>query len=65
MKIVELEGDLAAVNLEIKNAQTKWKNSTAVINKLTNYKRTPVKEGSRAYYQCVAAAKAINSDESV
>ena len=36
---------------------------TDVINALTNYKRTPVREGSQAYHQCVEASKIITEVE--
>ena len=40
--------------------QEAWNMANAQINKLTNFRRTPVQEGTQAYYQCVAAAKTIN-----
>jgi hypothetical protein len=58
-----LRGQLAEVETVIEGEQIRWKNATAVINKLTNYKRTPVREGSRQYHQCLAASKIIRNVE--
>jgi hypothetical protein len=37
--------------------------ATDTINRLTNFKRTPVREGSQPYYQCLAASKVIQEVE--
>jgi hypothetical protein len=61
--VAELKGQLAEVEITIKNEQARWKSGLAVINKLTNYKKTPVKEGSRAYRQCLEASNMMKKIE--
>jgi hypothetical protein len=41
-----------------------WRQETAIINRLTNNKKTPVQEGSQAYQQCLAASQRISQAES-
>lgn len=40
-----------------------WKDDTGTINRLTNFKRTPVQEGTQAYFQCLEASKRIQKAE--
>jgi hypothetical protein len=40
-----------------------WKKDTSTINRLTNFKRTPVQEGTQAYFQCLEASKRIQQVE--
>ena len=63
LKIADLKGKLAVVDAKIESERTRWKNASAVINKLTNFKRTPVREGSPQYYKCLAASKIIKEVE--
>lgn len=54
--LAEVEGKIAA-------EKQRWTDATAVINKLTNNKRTPVREGTQEYYKCVEASKIIQEVE--
>ncbi len=40
-----------------------WRQDVAIINRLTNFKRTPVQEGTQAYYQCMESSKRIQQAE--
>ena len=40
-----------------------WRQDMAIINRLTNYKRTPVQEGTQAYYACCEASQRIQRAE--
>lgn len=59
----DAERALADVEARIEAERQRWKDATAVINILTNYKRTPVQEGSRAYYRCLEASQIIQEVE--
>jgi len=61
--IPSIKGDLAKVNSKIESERARWRRATEVINTLTNFKRTPVREGSPAYHQCVEASKIITEVE--
>ena len=54
---------LAEMESAIIGDQEAWNAANAQINKLTNFRRTPVQEGTQAYYQCVAASKTIKEVE--
>lgn len=58
-QLAELKGELAALNRKMEGQRQQYKNAQAVINRLTNNRRTPVKENSPAYHQCVKASKII------
>jgi hypothetical protein len=62
-KLTNLKGELAALNTKIETERDRWQTATNTINRLTNFKKTPVKEGSQAYYQCLAASKVIQEVE--
>jgi hypothetical protein len=62
-KIADLKGELAKVDSRIETDRTRWQNALDTINRLTNYKKTPVQEGSYAYKQCVAASEVIQDVE--
>jgi len=47
----------------LEELKTIWRQDTAIINKLTNFKRTPVQEGTQAYYKCLEASKRIQQAE--
>lgn len=64
MKIAELKADLAEVETKIQSERDRWKASINVINQLTNFKKTPVREGSPQYHQCMEASRIINEVES-
>jgi len=40
-----------------------WKQDTAIINRLTNFKRTPVQQGSQAYNTCMQSSQRIQQAE--
>jgi len=54
---------LVGVSGKIEKERERWKSALAVINKLTNFKKTPVREGSPQYYKCVEASKIIREVE--
>ncbi|RYD82346.1 MAG: hypothetical protein EOP84_09525, partial [Verrucomicrobiaceae bacterium] len=54
---------LSALEAKIASEKKRWTEATAVINRLTNNKKTPVQEGTQAYYQCVEASKVIQAVE--
>ena len=61
--IPSIKGDLAKVNSKIESERARWRRATDAINTLTNFKRTPVREGSPAYHQWVEASKIITEVE--
>ncbi len=63
IKIAELKADLAEVETKIESERDRWKASINVINQLTNFKKTPVREGSPQYHQCMEASRIINEVE--
>ncbi len=63
MRLAELKGELAAVNARIETERKRWREGVDTINRLTNYKRTPVREGSPEYHRCMAASRVINEVE--
>ena len=54
---------LTAIDTKIAAERKRWTDATAVINRLTNFKKTPVQEGTQAYYKCVEASKIIQEVE--
>jgi hypothetical protein len=63
LRIAELKGELAAVDTKIQSERQRWQDGTNLINRLTNFKRTPVREGSQQYHQCMAASRVIQEVE--
>ena len=63
LRLAELKGDLAELEAEMDQERARYKASLATINRLTNNKRTPVREGSPAYHKCLAASKVIREIE--
>jgi len=55
--------ELEAVEARIRRERAQWQAGLEVINRLTNFKKTPVVEKSREYYQCLEASKVINQVE--
>jgi len=51
------------VNSQIESERARWTEALNTINQLTNFKKTPVKEGSAAYHRCMAASKVIHEVE--
>jgi hypothetical protein len=63
LRIAELKGELASVDTKIQSERQRWQEGINVINRLTNFKRTPVREGSPQYHQCLAASRVIQEVE--
>lgn len=63
VKLAELKGELAEVDAKMDTQRTQYKAATDTINRLTNFKRTPVREGSPEYYRCLEASKVIKKIE--
>jgi hypothetical protein len=61
--LAELKIALLEVEAEIASEREKFQEALGIINRLTNFKRTPVKEGSQAYNQCLEASKIIKEVE--
>jgi hypothetical protein len=55
--------EIQKIEMRLAELTTIWKQETAIINRLTNFKRTPVQEGTQAYLQCVQASKIIQQAE--
>jgi hypothetical protein len=55
--------ELQKVDQRLEELKTIWKQDTAIINNLTNFKRTPVQEGTQAYFKCLEASKRIQQAE--
>jgi hypothetical protein len=64
MRIAELKGELAVVDAKIASETARWQGGIDTINRLTNFKRTPVREGSPQYHQCMEASRIIKEVES-
>ncbi len=55
--------ELQKVDQRLEELKTIWKQDTAIINQLTNFKKTPVQEGTQTYYKCVETSKRIQQAE--
>jgi hypothetical protein len=55
--------ELQKVDQRLEELKTIWRQETAIINQLTNFKRTPVQEGTQAYFKCLEASKRIQQAE--
>ena len=64
LKVAELKGELVVVDTKIQSERARWQEGVKVINQLTNFKKTPVREGSPQYHQCMAASRVIKEVES-
>lgn len=62
-KLAELKGELATINAKIDSERSRFQAGVDVINRLTNFKKTPVQEGTQAYYKCVEASKIVQEVE--
>ena len=62
-QLAELKGDLAALQQTMDTQRQQYKNAQAIINRLTNNRRTPVREGHGHYCQCLEASKIITAIE--
>jgi len=54
---------LAEVDARIAQEKQRWTEANALINKLTNNRKTPVQEGTQAYYRCLEASKVMQAVE--
>lgn len=63
-RLAELKGELAAIDAKIASERARWQQALDTINRLTNYKKTPVREGSQEYQRCLAASGVIQEVES-
>lgn len=63
-KLAELKGQLAEIESTIGSERERWQNALDTINRLTNFKKTPVREGSPQHQQCLRAAEIIRDVES-
>lgn len=63
-KLAELKGSLAEIESTISSERERWQNALDTINRLTNFKKTPVREGSPQHQQCLRAAEVIREVES-
>lgn len=62
-QLAKAKADLQALTVLMDRERSEFKDALAVINKHTNFKKTPVREGSSAYFQCLAASKVIQRIE--
>jgi hypothetical protein len=62
-KLAELKGRLAEIESTIDSERERWQNALDTINRLTNFKKTPVREGSPQHQQCLRAAEIIRDVE--
>jgi hypothetical protein len=63
IKIADLRGQLAEVEGKINGERKRWQDGQNLINRLTNFRKTPVKEGSVQYQQCMVASRIITEVE--
>ena len=62
-ELTKAKADLSALVALMDFERVRFRDALAVINKNTNFKKTPVREGSSAYFQCLAASKVIHQIE--
>jgi len=62
-QLVQARADLQALIALMDRERTEFRDALAVINKHTANKTIPVREGSSAYFQCLAASKVIKGIE--
>jgi hypothetical protein len=63
IRIAEAKAELASLESRIAAERQRFQQATETINRLTNFKKTPVKEGSSAYHQCMEASRVIQDVE--
>ena len=63
-ELIKAFADLAALDVTIQTERVNWQKAINVINKLTDFKRSPVRQGSPAYDECMRASKVIQLVES-
>ncbi len=57
--------DLVEMDRLAANEQRKYQDALATINHLTNFKQTPVREGTSEHLECMAASKQISQSDSI
>lgn len=62
-QLIQARNDLQALIALMDRERVQFRDAVAVINKHTNFKKTPVREGSSAYFECLAASKVIQGIE--
>lgn len=60
LRLAEARSSLVGVNTRIEHDRARYRVAADTINRLTNFKRTPVREGSQAYYRCVEASRIMH-----
>ena len=55
--------EIEKIEARLHDLKVLWQIDLDIINSLTNYKRTPVQEGTQAYYACYRASQRINQVE--
>ncbi|WAC19029.1 hypothetical protein OVA24_17505 [Luteolibacter sp. SL250] len=63
VRLAEAKAELAALESNIATERQRFQQATDTINRLTNFKKVPVKEGSAAYHQCMDASRVIQNVE--
>lgn len=63
LRLAEAKAELAELESKIATERQRFQQATETINRLTNFKKTPVKEGSAAYRQCMDASRVIQEVE--
>ena len=62
-KLAGLKGELATLNAKMDSERARYQGGIDTINRLTNFKKIPVQQGSQAYYQCLDASNVIKEVE--
>lgn len=62
-ELVKAFADLAALDVTMATERVNYQKALAVINRLTNNRRTPVVQDSPAYHECKRASNVINAVE--
>jgi len=60
-ELVQAFADLAALDATMTTERANYQKALGVINRLTNYKRTPVVDGSPAFHECLRAKNVIDA----
>jgi hypothetical protein len=63
VRLAEAKAELAVMESKISTERQRFQQASDTINRLTNFKKTPVKEGSAAYRQCLDASRVIQEVE--
>lgn len=55
--------EIEKIDVRLKELTLIWQQDTAIINRLTNFKKTPVREGTKEYFICLESSKRIQQAE--